>query len=140
MAQEAELKMKSKASTIGNIVGDAVPVDDNEDNNVVLRTFHPDGPNAQVEKKSNVLPHHEVLMRLDGFDLERGQKIAGHRGYFLQDTGVDLNLALINYGLDFLKKRNYKKVMTPFMMRRDMMSKTAQLEQFDEELYKVGFL
>lgn len=27
--------------------------------------------------------------------------------------------------------------MTPFFMKRDVMSKTAQLEQFDEELYKV---
>jgi seryl-tRNA synthetase len=27
--------------------------------------------------------------------------------------------------------------MPPFMMLRDQMAKTAQLEQFDEELYKV---
>ncbi|TIA87992.1 hypothetical protein E3P99_02853 [Wallemia hederae] len=133
----AEAAMKSKAAQIGNIVGDAVPIHDDEDNNVVVRTWHPDGPNASVEKKVGCLAHHEVLMRLDGFDLERGQKIAGHRGYFLQDTAVDLNLALISYGLDFLRQRKYNKVMTPFMMRKDMMSKTAQLEDFDEELYKI---
>ncbi|TIB80628.1 serine-tRNA ligase [Wallemia mellicola] len=133
----AEQAMKAKAVTIGNIVHTAVPIDDNEDNNVILRLWHPEGPNAQVEKKEGILAHHEVLQRLDGFDLERGQKIAGHRGYFLQDTAVDLNLALISYGLDFLRKRQFKKVMTPFMMRKDMMSKTAQLEQFDEELYKI---
>ncbi|TIA69016.1 hypothetical protein E3P92_03766 [Wallemia ichthyophaga] len=133
----AEQHMKSKAVQIGNIVGPAVPIHDDEEHNVVVRTWHPHGPNAAVEKKAGALPHHEVLMRLDGFDLERGQKIAGHRGYFLQDTAVDLNLALISYGLDFLRKRQYRKVMTPFMMRKDMMSRTAQLEQFDEELYKI---
>jgi len=69
--------------------------------------------------------------------MERGTKISGHRGFFLTDNGVDLNQALINYGLDFLRKRGYKKIQTPFMMRKDMMSKTAQLDQFDEELYKV---
>jgi seryl-tRNA synthetase len=50
---------------------------------------------------------------------------------------VDLNQALISYGLDFLRKKGYKKIQPPFMMNKDQMSKTAQLEQFDEELYKV---
>ena len=66
-----------------------------------------------------------------------GTKVVGHRGYYLTNDGIDLNQALISYGLDFLRKRGYKRIQTPFMMRKDMMSKTAQLEQFDEELYKV---
>ena len=53
------------------------------------------------------------------------------------DAGVDFNLALIQYGLDFLAKRGYTKLHTPFFMKREVMAKTAQLEQFDEELYKV---
>jgi seryl-tRNA synthetase len=77
------------------------------------------------------------MMRLEAFDMERGAKISGHRGFFLTGDGVDLNQALINYGLDFLKGKGFKKMMTPFMMRKDVMSKTAQLEDFDEELYKV---
>jgi seryl-tRNA synthetase len=56
----------------------------------------------------------------------------------LTNDGVDLNLALINYGLDFLRKKSYKKVQAPFMMNKDMMSQTAQLSEFDEALYKVS--
>jgi seryl-tRNA synthetase len=67
-----------------------------------------------------------------------GAKVAGHRGYFLTNDGVDLNQALISYGLEFLRQRGYKKIQPPFIMNKDAMSKTAQLEQFDEELYKVG--
>jgi seryl-tRNA synthetase len=77
------------------------------------------------------------MIRLGAFDTERGSKVAGHRGFFLTDDGVDLNQALINYGLDFLRKRGYKKLQPPFFMRKDAMAKTAQLDQFDEELYKV---
>ena len=66
-----------------------------------------------------------------------GAKIAGHRGYFLTNDGIDLNQALISYGLDFLRKKGYKKIQPPFFMNRDVMGKTAQLDQFDEELYKV---
>lgn len=66
-----------------------------------------------------------------------GTKVAGHRGFFLINDGVDLNQALISYGLNFLRTKNYKKVMTPFMMKRNMMAKTAQLSEFDEALYKL---
>lgn len=155
---EEEQVMRAKAATIGNLVGKEVPVSQTEvregiltlqlrlsnicteyhqDDNAVLKTWHPDGPNAQVEKKTDILAHHEVMIRLGSFDTERGSKIAGHRGYFLTDDGVDLNQALINYGLDFLRKRDYKKIQPPFFMRKDQMAKTAQLDQFDEELYKV---
>ncbi|KAI0267427.1 serine-tRNA ligase [Gloeopeniophorella convolvens] len=136
-AREAEAAMRQKASTIGNIVNKDVPISQTEDDNVTLRTWHPDGPNTQVEKKADILAHHEVLLRLDAMDLDRGAKIAGHRGYFLTNDGIDLNQALISYGLDFLRKRGYKKIQPPFMMNKDVMAKTAQLDQFDEELYKV---
>ncbi|KDN43210.1 serine-tRNA ligase [Tilletiaria anomala UBC 951] len=132
---EAENKMKAKARMIGNIVGPKVPVSQTEDDNAVLKTWHPDGPNSQFEKKTDILPHHEVMYRLEMFDPERGVKVAGHRGFFLTGEGVDLNQALINYGLDFLRTKGYKKMMTPFFMRKDLMGKTAQLEEFDEALY-----
>lgn len=67
-----------------------------------------------------------------------GCKVAGHRGYFLKGVGVKLNLALINYSVDFLAKRNYTALQTPYFMEKEVMACTAQLEQFDEELYKVG--
>jgi seryl-tRNA synthetase len=73
-------------------------------------------------------------------DPRTGAKIAGHRGYFLTNDGVDLNQALISYGLDFLRKKGYKKIQPPFFMNKDVMAKTAQLDQFDEELYKVHLL
>lgn len=44
--------MRDKAGTIGNIVGPKVPISQTEDDNAVIKTWHPDGPNAQVEKKT----------------------------------------------------------------------------------------
>lgn len=76
-------------------------------------------------------------MRLDGYDPVRGTKIVGHRGYFLTKWGVFLNQAMINYGLEFLSERGYAALQTPQFMLKEYMAKTAQLEQFDEELYKV---
>ncbi|KAI8886360.1 seryl-tRNA synthetase [Backusella circina FSU 941] len=135
-AKQKEISWKNKLGSLGNIVHASVPTSMDEDNNEVIRTyFHND---VEPTKKTDILSHHEVLSRLDGYDQERGAKVAGHRGYFLTGYGVDLNLALIMYGLNFLSKRGYKKLQTPFFMNKDQMAKTAQLSQFDEELYKVS--
>ncbi|KAF1346744.1 serine-tRNA ligase [Delphinella strobiligena] len=133
-AREKEIALNKKAKSIGNYVHESVPVSDNEDNNEKIRDWAPDG--AKVEKK-DCLSHHEVLTRLDGYDPERGVKIVGHRGYCLTGYGLFLNLALVNYGLEFLFGKGYKPNQPPFFMLREAMAKTAQLEQFDEELYKV---
>ncbi|EMR61918.1 putative seryl-trna synthetase protein [Eutypa lata UCREL1] len=133
-ATQKEAALKTKVKSIGNIVHDSVPVSDNEDNNAIQRTWAP--PGVAVEKK-DVLSHHEVLLRLDGYDPDRGTKVVGHRGYFLKQWGVFLNQALINYGLEYLSQKGFTPLQTPQFMLKDYMGKTAQLEQFDEELYKV---
>ncbi|CDH57328.1 seryl-trna synthetase [Lichtheimia corymbifera JMRC:FSU:9682] len=134
-SKEQEAAWKEKLATLGNIVHSSVPTSMDEDNNEVIRTYYHNG--VEPTKRTDILSHHEVLARLDGYDQERGANVAGHRGYFLTGVGVDLNLAMINYGLSFLARRGYKKLMTPFFMKKDVMAKTAQLSQFDEELYKV---
>jgi seryl-tRNA synthetase len=105
-----------------------------KDHNALQRKWAPEG--ATVEKR-DCLSHHEVLTRIDGYDPERGVKIVGHRGYCLTGYGLFLNLALINYGLEFLFNKGYKPNQPPHFMLKEQMAKTAQLEQFDEELYKV---
>jgi seryl-tRNA synthetase len=70
-------------------------------------------------------------------EFERGQKIAGHRGYFLKGFGVLLNQALINYGLNFLTPKEYTALQPPFFMKQSLMQETCQLSDFEENLYKV---
>lgn len=62
---------------------------------------------------------------------------AGGRGFYLRNEGVLLNQALIQCALQHAYGAGCSPVMTPFFMRKDIMAECAQLEQFDEELYKV---
>ncbi|EME82439.1 uncharacterized protein MYCFIDRAFT_165530 [Pseudocercospora fijiensis CIRAD86] len=133
-AEEIYAQLQKKVKSIGNYVHETVPVSDNEDNNATIRTWAPEG--VTVEKK-DCLSHHEVLTRLDGADWDRGVKIVGHRGNFLTGNGYYLKRALETYAMDFLRKKGYTACQPPYFMLRDQMAKTAQLEQFDEELYKV---
>lgn len=52
--------------------------------------------------------------------------------------GVLLNQALINYSLGFLVKRGFTPMHTPFFLRKECMAECAQLDDFDEQLYKVS--
>lgn len=131
-----EAQRNARLLTIGNLVHDSVPVSGTEDDNGLVRTWFPEG-SAGAVRGEGLLAHNQVLSRLDGYDAERGSKVVGHRGYFLKNWGLRLNQAMINYGLDFLGRRDYTLLQTPFMMRREMMAKCAQLDDFDEQLYKV---
>ena len=75
--------------------------------------------------------HHDLLWRIGGFEPERGSAVAGHRGYFLRDAGLLLNMALITYGISFLRAREYSVLQPPYFMNKDVMAGVAQLEQFD---------
>jgi seryl-tRNA synthetase len=132
LQKQTKVEVDILVNKVGNIVHDNVPVGNNEDegNRVERRWGTPRDP-------TGLLNHHDLLWRIGGYEPERGANVAGHRGYFLRDVGVLLNQAFINYGIAFLRKRDYCVVQPPFMMRKDVMAGVAQLEQFDEELYKV---
>uniref|UniRef100_A0A0E0D5V9 serine--tRNA ligase n=1 Tax=Oryza meridionalis TaxID=40149 RepID=A0A0E0D5V9_9ORYZ len=135
-ATEAEVRrikimLDTKLMAIGNIVHESVPISDNEENNVVLRTW------GERRMERNLKNHVDLCVKLDIVAFEEGVDVAGGRGYFLKGYGVLLNQALINFGLAFLQNRGFNLLHTPFFMRKETMSKCAQLAQFDEELYKV---
>ena len=133
--EEKELKAKvdSGLRLLGNLVHHSVPVSKDEEENKIERTWG-EFPNRKAE---GALNHVDCLYRTGLVDIERGSNIAGNRGYFLRGDLVLLNQALINYGLAFMRQKGYTAVQVPYFMNKDAMSNTAQLEQFDEELYKV---
>ncbi|KYR01655.1 seryl-tRNA synthetase [Tieghemostelium lacteum] len=129
---ESEHNLQKVLKPIGNIVHKSVVVSDNEDNNQITKTW------GECKPLGEGLHHHELLEMIDGYDAERGSNVSGHRCYFLKGVGVLLNQAIINFALSTLYKKGFTPLQTPYFMRKDVMAETAQLEQFDEELYKVS--
>ncbi|CAC27070.1 seryl-tRNA synthetase (serin-tRNA ligase) [Guillardia theta] len=87
------------------------------------------------KKKTN---HVELLKNLRIVDYKRGVKVSGNRAYYLIGPGVSLNLALIQYGLDFMLKRNFISIQTPFYMNEKILKCCVQLQDFIEQLYSMG--
>lgn len=122
----------STLGKIGNLVPDDVPVSDNEENN--LRVFQ----YGEFKREDWMMSHYDLVTMAGLANLERGSHVAGSRGYFLTGMGVMLNQALISYAMHFLSSRGATLLQTPFVMNKSLMSKVAQLADFDEQLYKVS--
>ncbi|EFJ24918.1 hypothetical protein SELMODRAFT_414448 [Selaginella moellendorffii] len=132
-ASKLKLELDSKLKSLGNLVHDSVPVSSNEKDKVVVTKWGV--PRQDQEALEN---HVSLCKKLDAVDVERGAAVAGHRGYYLLDPGFELNMALVNFGLKFLKDRGYRKIQTPTLMDKAVMKCCAQLSQFDEELYELA--
>lgn len=130
--QAVQAQANAALNKIGNFVHASVPRAVDEEKNEVVATW------GETKHTGKELPHHQLIWMIDGFEPQRGVNIAGHRAYFLKGVGVLLNQALINYGLTFLRKAGYTALQPPYFMSKNIMAETAQLEDFDESLYKVS--
>lgn len=119
-------------STLGNFLHPDVTISNNEINNKII--FQHDISNDLINKKYN---HIELCEKLKLVDSENGILVSGNRGYFLVGMGVRLSLALVNYALDFLEKRDYTLMYTPHIVNKNLMSKITQLNEYEETLYKL---
>jgi seryl-tRNA synthetase len=145
---KAEAERDQLLHRIANIVDPEVPISQDEDNDNLVVALQPlpegvtlPSPIAKLQyTPPPTLPmtHDDLLWRIGGFEPQRGQQVAGHRAYFLTNAGVLLNQALINYGISFLMQRGYQVLQPPYFMNKDVMASIAQLEDFDEQLYKVS--
>jgi len=124
---------------IGNIVGDEVPVsqDEEKDNKVTAKWGDTRDFSQFTYQTNGFRPHFELLEMIGAVEFAAGNDVAGNRGYFLIGPGVLLNQALINYGIACMHKRGYTPVQPPFFMKKDLMAKTAELDDYDDVLYKV---
>lgn len=86
-----EKQLAKELNKIGNIVSKAVPVSKTEDDNKVIRTWGVPSDLKVTGEELGKLHHHEVMQCLDIVEMDRGSRVAGHRGYYLKGWGVLLN-------------------------------------------------
>jgi len=123
---------------IGNLVHESVPISNTEDKNLVLKEHRDEDTFTRLNGKENLLNHVEIMTRLQQMHTERGAQVAGSRSYYLSGDLVRLNMALIQYAMDFMLKRGYTPIQPPYFMEPSIAKEVAQLDQFDEELYTVS--
>lgn len=118
---------------MGNLIHNSSIISKNENDSKISSNK----PITLGEKNSFRFNHVDLLTKIDGVEYEKGIYISGNRGYFLKKFGVILNMALIQYGLDFLQHKGFIPLQTPYFMKKEIMAKCAQLGDFEEQLYNI---
>jgi len=150
--KEIEKELNSVLLSIPNIIHESVPIGEDEDDNVPIRFWgkakvyrdHLDDflrqTNGKAEYEVYDRPftgHADAVEKFGWADIERAAKVAGSRFYYLFDDLVWLDFALTLYALDFLKKKGFKVVNPPYMMRREAYSGVTAFSDFEEVIYKI---
>ena len=118
--------------SIPNILHDAVPIGEDDQKNT-LHSMHGEKIELGFEPKN-----HNDLIEMNGWvDQARGAKVTGSRFYFLQGDLARLDMALQQYGADFLMQRGYTLVQPPLMMNREAYEGVTDLADFETVMYGI---
>lgn len=116
-----------------NILAEEVPPgEDEDDNNLVEKSG--EKPEFDFEPR----PHWELAEELGLYSSDEAGKISGSRFSVYHRAGAQLERALISFMLDVQTEENgYEEVMTPVLVKPEVMEGTGQLPKFEEDMYKT---
>ena len=115
-----------------NILHESVPVGKDDSENVELRKW------GKIPKfKFTPKDHQDLLLPLGLMDVERAAKTSGARFYFLRGDLVRMNYALMNYALDFLKKKGFTAIQPPYLINRKSYEGVVDFRDFESVIYKI---
>lgn len=139
-AAEAEAARAGEAfdeamARLDNVVLAGVPAG-GEDDYVVLR--HVGVPRDLAAEGVEVRDHLAVGEALGAIDVARGAKVSGSRFYFLTGPGARLELALLGLGMDTAVAAGFVPVVTPTLVRPEIMAGTGFLGAHASEVYRLA--
>ena len=134
--EEKEQELKEKRDDVrfkvGNIMHESVPKGEDEDENKPIKHWEPEeGKRDTTELAADIIEEHELA------EFEKAREVAGDRAYYLKQDLFKLNQALINFATDLLIEKGYDVRQTPFLLDHEPMAAAAEVEDFEEQLYKV---
>ena len=132
LSDDCLARRDSLRMSIPNILHADVPIGEDDQKNT-LHSMHGEKSDLGFEPRN-----HNDLIEMNGWvDQSRGAKVAGSRFYFLQGDLARLEMALQQYGVDFLMGRGYTLVQPPLMMNREAYEGVTDLGDFETVMYGI---
>ena len=128
-AADAEAQFSKIVGAIQNPIIAGVP-SGGEDNFITLREV---GDKATFDFEPR--DHAELGELLGAIDITRGTKVSGSRFYFLKGVGMRLELALMTMALDKALAEGFIPLITPTLVRPEIMAGTGFLGEHSDEIY-----
>lgn len=130
---QLEAEIEKILVTLPNIPHSSVKIGRSADDNEVVKTWG-QAPQYDFPLKD----HLDLGEKLGILDFKRAAKISGSGFPLYVGKGAVLERALINFMLDFHRKRHgYCEVFPPFLVTRESAFGTGQLPKLEEDMYKT---
>ena len=126
---DAEAAFSKIVGAIANPIIDGVP-SGGENNFTTLREV-----GDKVAFDFEPRDHAELGEMLKAIDITRGTKVSGSRFYFLRGVGMRLELAIMNMALDKALAEDFVPMITPTLVRPEIMAGTGFLGEHADEIY-----
>ncbi len=132
--ENAQVHADTLLARLPNLVEEGVPAGGEADFAVLehvgeVRDFEAEGFTAR--------DHLELGEGLRAIDTARGAKVSGSRFYYLTGIGAQLELAILMMGLDQALGAGFVPMMTPTLVRPEIMSGTGFLGAHAEDIYRL---
>ncbi len=88
-----------------------------EESEFIVRYTNKEPPTFDFEPKD----HEALLLGADMVDFERGSKVAGAKWYFSKGQLVQINHALLGYGMNLLEKHGFTLMETPDVAKAEIL-------------------
>jgi len=129
LSADADADFTRIVGSIANPIIDGVP-SGGEDKFVTLREV-----GEKVAFDFEPRDHAELGEMLKAIDITRGTKVSGSRFYFLRGVGMRLELAIMNMALDKALAEDFVPMITPTLVRPEIMAGTGFLGEHADEIY-----
>lgn len=130
--QQLKSDAAEKLMLIPNILHESVPVGADESDNVEIKKWGKI-PEFDFELKS----HADIAEKLGLADFDRATRVAGAGFNYLKGDLALLDLALVNYAVNFMVNKGYTLIEPPYMMRRKPYEGVTDLGDFEDVMYKI---
>ena len=127
----ADAALRQAHHAVPNVVQDGVPAGGEDD--FVLRKEVGTPPQFDFTPRD----HLALGQLLGAIDTDRGAKVSGARFYFLTGQGALLQLALLTMAIAQAVEAGFTPVITPSLVRPEVMAGTGFLGAHSAEIYKL---
>ncbi len=92
---------------------------------------------AYVKINWKPLHHYDLIEVFNIAETKKAGEVAGSRFYYEFNDLVLLDLGLSIEAIRFLVKRGYKPMITPYMLKREVLDGIITLDDFEDMMYKI---
>ena len=132
--EQIQSELQNLLLAVPNLPHESVPVGEDEHDNVVVRSWSPDGKGPRAFDFP--IRDHVDLGEPLGLDFEMGVKLTGSRFTVMKGSVARLHRALAQFMLEVqTQEHGYTECYTPYIVNGETLRGTGQLPKFEGDLF-----